>query len=281
MNILIANVGNIRRNEIKVLVETLNKKHNVTVASMATDSSYRGLSFTFQDTPIRANPVLYKEVIKNQENKKTNLPKYDGAMAYEFYSNPADAISIMLSEIMITKRPDIVICGLSNGIHMGQDIYCSSNIGMAMESVFFRVPSIAVAVERQVGGHSEESLMPAAKFIDKNIEKFAKMNLSGNTFLNINIPSVKVKGVKVTSMGRMNSLSTFQQQTDHKGDPYYWANFVDRVNASENDQSESAWFEKGYITITPLSYDATDYEAMRHWDKKVLEKVRNESEDGQ
>ena len=293
MNILIANVGNIRVNEIKCLAEVLNKKHNVTIAAMAVGSSTMGQAFSGGSNPVRVSPLLYKEVVKNTfwvavkdvkelSMNKSKLGAFDNIAAYEFYTNPADAISIMLGELMLTKRPDLVICGINNGVHFGQDIYSSSNIGMAMEAGFFRIPAIAIGVERQVGGHSEEQLAPAVKFIEKNIAAIAKLKLSTHTFLNINIPLVEkcadFKGVKVTRMGKLSQLSEYEEKTDVRGNKYYWAKNTVRENTDKDDESARAWYDKRYITITPISYDATDYKSVEDWNNGIIKKLKQESE---
>jgi len=266
VNILIANVGNIRVNEIKSLAEALNKKNKVTVLSMVSDSSHRGQAFSFRDVPVRVNPLLYKNEIP----------------AYEFHNNPADAMSVMLCEIMAHKKPDLIICGINNAVHMGQDIYCSSNIGMAMEACFFGIPTIAIGVEHRIGGHTEVELKNVITFIEKNLEKFQSMELPKHTFLNINIPDVKkyeqLKGVKVASMSKMTQLSTYIEKTDANGSKYYWADNVKRVNVDADEKFARTWFDRGYITIVPLNYDATDYTAVQHWNNKVL-KVLNISDE--
>jgi len=287
MDILIANVGNIRASEIKVLAEALNKKHRVSIISMASDSSHRGQAFSFRGAPVRVNPLLYRDImagttwVAQQKDINTlgalsdkKLAAFDSISAYEFHNNPADAISVMMCEIKAHKLPDLVICGINNGVHMGQDIYCSSNIGMAMESCFFNVPTIAVGVEHRYGGNVEADLKNAVQFIEKNVEKFADMNLPANTFLNINIPAAKtykqIKGVKVAKMSRMTQLSTYVEKIDGQGEKYYWADNVERSNEDPSEEFARTWFDRGYITIVPLNYDATDHDAVKSWNKSHI-----------
>jgi len=264
VNILIAKVGSIRLNEIKVLADALTKKHRVTIVTMAEEASHRGQAFSFRGTPVRVNPFQYKDM-----------------QVYEFYNNPADAISVMMCEIMAHRKPDLVICGISNGVHMGQDIYCSSNIGMAMEAAFFDVPSIAVGIEYRPGGHSELELKNAITFIEKNIEKFIALKLPKHTFLNINIPTVKtykqLKGVKAASMSRMSQLSAYVERTDANGDKYYWADNAERKNTDTGEEYARTWFDRGYITIVPLNYDATDYAAVKSWNDRVIKDIKKDA----
>jgi 5'-nucleotidase len=250
MNILITNVGNIRSNELRVLVDALSKKHQVTVACMAVDSSCKGQAFSLSGSPVRVNEMDYANKVK----------------AYEFYSTPADAVSIMLGEIL-TRKPDLVICGINNGIHMGQDIYHSSNVGMAMESAFFNIPSIAVGIEHKVGGHTAEECANAVKFVEKNIEAFAKFNMPTDSFLNINIPTVEkysdLHGPRITRTGPLTLINEFEEKVDPAGGKYYWAKNVKRESLDETeDLTGISAFEHGFISITPISYDSTCYETL-------------------
>lgn len=258
MHILITNVGNVRSNEIKSLALALNKKHRVTVACMAVDSSCKGQAFSYCGTPIRASSLVYHE----GKNKTERI------IAYEFHGTPADAVSIMLGEVMKHDRPDIVICGINNGVHMGQDIFCSSSIGMAMESAYFGVPAIAVGIERRIGGHDEAGLANAVKFVEKNLDKLVKMELPKHTFLNINIPTAEkytdIKGVKATRLGWVAVFSEYDKKVDHRGKEYYWTRNVEPRGESGEDTDIYEW-NNGYISITPIDYNATDFSELNRY----------------
>ena len=268
MNILIASSNSIRSNEIKALAEMLNKKHNVTIAAMAVSSPFMAQSFSFSIRPVRAECLIYKEVLKNTRGL-TNLSGYEDILAYEFYATPADAISIMLSEIMLNNKPDLVICGISNGVHLGEDIYFSSNIGIAMESSFLNAPAIAVGTEYNPGGHSVESLMPTVKFIERNLDKLANLQLPKNTFLNISIPKVdsynQLRGVKVTGLERMTLINEYLEKTDPKGQKYYWANNVNK-KGSNNPTGAKALYDDKFIVVNPINYDATNYDYLKFYE---------------
>jgi 5'-nucleotidase len=273
MKILIANVGNIRRNEIKTLAASLNKNHTVTIVSMAVESSYKGQAFSYSGSPVRANPVLYTEVLKNTSVSDTK--DFEGINAYEFYATPADAVSIALGEILAHDRPDFVIAGIGNGTHMGQDIFCSSNIGMAMEAAYFGVPSISIAIPMKVGGHTEDECKPAVKFIERNLEKLAALELPKHSFININIPAVAkyedLKGVKVTHLGWIEHLiNEFDEHTDHKGEKYYWAKNLSRETQGKEGTDIHA-FNDGFVSVTPVNYDLTDYRELEKYQKTEKE----------
>ena len=254
MNILIANVRNLESPELKILAGELAKSHRVTVCSLENSSRQRGNAFSYSGSPTK-----FKQITSYTVNGE-KIP------AYKFQGNPADMMSIMLGNVMRHKKPHIVICGISNGIALGTDVFCSSNVGMAMQAAFANVPCITVGIPAQLGGRSAEELLPAAQFIAKNIEKFAKAKLPTDTFLNISLPAVKqytdYQGVGISSMDNLTKMTRYLQKTDANGNPYYWTQMVTRESNQAAPLSPTAglsYFKKNYIIMTPLTYDCTDY----------------------
>lgn len=265
MNILIANVRNLEAPELKVLAAELAKKHTVTVCSLEGPSRQKGNAFSYSGFPIK-----FKQV-SNYLVNGTRIP------AYKFQGTPADMISVMLGNIMHHRKPQIVICGISNGISLGTDVFCSSNIGMAMQAAFSNVPCIAVGVPMQIGGHSEAELLPVAQFIAKNVEKFAKAKLPTDTFLNITIPIVKkyddYQGVGISSMDNLTKMTRYLEKVDCKGNKYYWAQLVERDSSAKAVVSPTAgmaYFKKNYIIMAPLTYNCTDQAALAEMQKEVV-----------
>ncbi|MBQ7973636.1 MAG: hypothetical protein IJ295_01610 [Clostridia bacterium] len=264
MNILIANVRNLESAELKVLAGELSKKHSVTVCSLEGSGRQKGNAFSYSGFPIK-----FKQ-ISNYTINGTRIP------AYKFQGTPADMISIMLGNIMRHRKPNIVICGISNGISLGTDVFCSSNIGMAMQAAFSNVPCLAVGVPMQLGGHKEADLLPAAQFIAKNIEKFAKAKLPTDTFLNITIPLVKkyedFQGVGISSMDNLTKMTRYLEKVDCKGNPYYWAQLVERESSSKTEVAPTAgmaYFKQNYIIMAPLTYNCTDMASLEQMRKEV------------
>ncbi len=264
MNILIANVRNLESAELKVLAAELAKKHSVTVCSLEGSNRQKGNAFSYSGFPIK-----FKQ-ISNYTLNGTRIP------AYKFQGTPADMISIMLGNIMRHRKPQLVICGISNGISLGTDVFCSSNIGMAMQAAFSNVPCIAVGVPMQMGGHKESDLLPAAQFIAKNVEKFAKAKLPTDTFLNITIPMVKkyedFQGVGISSMDNLTKMTRYLEKEDCKGNKYYWAQLVERKSsddAAEAPTAGMAYFKKNYIIMAPLTYNCTDITSLEILQKEI------------
>lgn len=254
MNILIANVRHLECPELRVLAGELAKSHRVTVCSLATASRQKGNAFSYSGFPTK-----FKQITSYQINQE-KIP------AYKFNGTPADMMSIMLGSIMKHKKPNLVICGINNGVTLGTDVFCSSNIGMAMQATFANVPCITVGVPMKVGGHSAAELQPVAEFISKNVEKFAKLKLPTDTFLNISLPLVKkyadYQGIGISSMDNLTKMTRYLEKVDCKGNKYYWTQMVERESDPETPVAPTAgmsYFKKNYIIMSPLTYDSTDY----------------------
>ena len=269
MNILITNVSNLESNEMRVFATILMKRHHVTVASTAVAEHQRGSAFSFGSSPVKFKKIGNYELAGELVD------------AYKFYGTPADTMSIMLNEVMKENRPDLVICGINNGLTLGTDTFCSSNIGMVMQAVFAGIPAIAVAVPIKLGGHSIADLIPPATFILNNAEAFKKIGKIPNTFINISCPLVPrfedYRGYGVGSMDRLTPMTTYREGTDPNGEKYFWTEFTERKTA-EGKKNEPAmglsYFEKNYIIVTPLTVDATDYRQIAKLTEKNKKGVR-------
>ena len=265
MNILIANVRNLESSQLKVLAGELAKKHTVTVCSLEGSARQKGNAFSYSGFPTK-----FKQITNYTVNGNTRIP------AYKFQGTPADMISIMLGSIMRHRKPHLVICGISNGFSLGTDVFCSSNVGMAMQATFSNIPAITVGMPMQLGGYKEAELLPAAQFIAKNVEKFVKAKLPKDTFLNITIPAVKkyedFQGVGISSMDNLTKMTRYLEKEDCRGEKYYWAQMVERESDSSTAEAPTAgmaYFKKNYIIMAPLTYNCTDVTALEQLQKEI------------
>ena len=83
-----------------------------------------------------------------------------------------------------------------------------------------------------------------------------------NFFLNINLPNRgldSLKGIKFTSQGQRAYGHEILSKKDPRGNEYHWIGGTDlsykSINGSDIDTLKS-----GYVSITPLKTDYTDYE---------------------
>ncbi|MCA9870389.1 MAG: 5'/3'-nucleotidase SurE, partial [Anaerolineae bacterium] len=183
----------------------------------------------------------------------------DGSPAYTTNGAPSDCVGLALLGA-IPNMPDLVVSGINQGGNLGHDITYSGTVAGAMEAVVGGVPSIAVSLDAR-----EWSDFRAVTGV---VVRLARAILAGglpaNTFLNVNappVPSNEVKGVLVTRLGQRVYRDVLVEREDPKGEPYYWIGGEPPTGVVE-DGTDYGAVARGYISVTPLSMDMTDYQFM-------------------
>ena len=85
--------------------------------------------------------------------------------------------------------------------------------------------------------------------------------LSPQTFLSLNVPSGTPKGFKLTVQAKRTTSMTVDERLDPRGYAYYWIE-EGRTRGSRTDRSDFQAVRDGYISVTPLQPDMTDYDAL-------------------
>lgn len=69
----------------------------------------------------------------------------DESLAYSVSGSPADSVIVGANYVMDVK-PDLVICGINQGVNISCDITSSGTVCAALEAVSLGIPSIAVSL---------------------------------------------------------------------------------------------------------------------------------------
>ena len=69
----------------------------------------------------------------------------DGSLAYSVSGTPADAVIVGVDYVM-DEKPDLVICGVNQGVNISCDITSSGTVCAALEAVSLGIPAIAVSL---------------------------------------------------------------------------------------------------------------------------------------
>jgi 5'-nucleotidase len=101
----------------------------------------------------------------------------------------------------------------------------------------------------------------AARFAVTAVRKVLEEGLPEGTLLNINIPKVEIKGVRVTRQGLKNARPVISEHIDPRGKPYYWIG-EEYFAWNSADGTDYQAIEQGYISVTPLKSDMTDHRAL-------------------
>jgi 5'-nucleotidase len=180
---------------------------------------------------------------------------------YAVSGTPTDCVLLALKEI-IKGKVDLVLSGVNRGSNAGDDITYSGTVAAAMEGVMLNVPSIALSQlcddRPQVFWETTEKLAPDL------IKKLVAAGWPPNVFINLNFPDCApgdVKGVRVCPQGKRRVNVNLTGRVDPKKRPYYWIG-GERDNEADRAGVDIDLLHKGYVTVTPLSMDLTDYQTL-------------------
>jgi len=179
---------------------------------------------------------------------------------YSVEGTPADCIYLAMKKFL-PRAPDLLVSGMNPGPNLGQqDVSYSGTVSAAVQGTFFQVPSMAVSLIADQDGdfHFRE----AAGVVHRLAQFLLQRRLPEGITLNVNIPPPPMKGVKVTKVGVKRYEPEIIEKKDPRENSYYW---IGRGNPKiiGDDETDVRAAQKGFITVTPLRIDLTDYEAMR------------------
>lgn len=239
MNILVSNDDGILAPGIGVLANACAELGRVTVVAPDREQSGTSHSLTLH-RPLR--PMRTR----------------DGA--FQVDGTPTDCVLLALGALM-PERPDFVCSGINHGPNMGEDVLYSGTVSVAMEAVTLGVPGIAFSF----AGRDPELMPTYHPILVKLLRQITAITpFPPETLLNINLPKIpgpEVKGVRVTKLGSRFFSGSLTRMTDPWGREVFWIGGGD-VTWTAGPDSDHAAVKAGYISVTPLHMDLTNYKLM-------------------
>lgn len=177
-----------------------------------------------------------------------------GVKTYSCDGNPADCVSFARC---VLKYPyDLVISGCNNGVNLGYDIIYSGTVAGASDGLIDGKKGLAISCK--VGDFdSIENVDKVLEYIYRN-KLFEKTDL-----LNVNLVK-EPKGIKLTKLGKSVYGAYYV-----KADKDTYIPKMGDVQSDPSNDSDADWtvFSNGYISITPLTIDSTDYSLLKEYKK--------------
>ena len=240
MNILITNDDGIYADGILELAKTISDIANVYIVAPHTQRSATGHAITIHD------PIMIKE--ENISNK---------IKAYSISGTPADCVKVGIESILKDIEIDLVLSGINNGANLGTDVIYSGTVSAAIEGLIQKKPSIAISYDGF--NVSSANYKNSAFYIKTIIENLiTKTNIFDDCILNINIPNDNIKGYKITKLGTREYENVIDERKSPHGKRYVWiAGKVKKLDQQEDSDIKA--IEEGYISITPINIDMTNY----------------------
>lgn len=192
--------------------------------------------------------------------------EYRNGIFYGYVVNGTPADCVKLYNELIGEKPDLLVSGINRGSNIGENIIYSGTVSAATEGICNDIPSIAVSLDSYI----DTDYSFAAKFSKKISDLVLENNkMPPKMLLNINIPDLsedKIKGVKITRQSDARFKDFFLKRTDPRGRDYYWMD-GEFVEITHCDDSDYCAVRDGYVSITPIHYDMTDYSKLSFLEK--------------
>lgn len=178
---------------------------------------------------------------------------------YSVNGTPTDCVHLGINGA-IDYAADMVVSGINAGANMGDDVLYSGTVAAAMEGRFLGKPALAVSL---VGDRHFDT---AAYWTLWVLERLLQQDLScAQTIINVNVPDVPldaIQGVRITRLGRRHMSEPVVCDRDPRGLPIYWIGPAGSA-ADEGAGTDFHAVAQGYVSITPLQIDLTDYTLMQ------------------
>jgi 5'-nucleotidase len=245
LNILCTNDDGYMAMGLQVLAEAARSLGRVTVVAPDREQSATSHSLTLHH-PLRARRAP------------------DGTLVVD--GTPTDCV-ILAVNALLDERPDFCLSGVNHGPNMGEDVLYSGTVAAAMEATVLGIPSVALSFN----GPNFESIEGWGGSLARLLPRLVRPDaLPPATLLNVNLPDIppgEVKGVRVTSLGERRYSDSLTRAEDPSGREYFWiGGGSSRWRGGEDSDFRAV--EEGYISVTPLHLDLTNYdliEEIRGW----------------
>ncbi|RMA96978.1 5'/3'-nucleotidase SurE [Hydrogenothermus marinus] len=192
------------------------------------------------------------------------IEKYKENFYYVIDGTPADCVHLGYYVILKEEKPDILVSGINTGPNLGNDIFYSGTVGAAREGTSFGIPSIALSPASSKNVDFKKIANISLKIINKVLEK----SLPKGTFLNINFPVSDIKGFRITKQGRGAYQEKIQKYISPSKETYYWIGGEESLCEICEKDSDYTAVQQGYVSITPIKLDLTDYNSIKTLESK-------------
>lgn len=239
MRILVSNDDGYFAPGITVLAEALSTLAEVTVVAPERDRSGSSNSLTL-DRPLTVRRAPNGFMFVN--------------------GTPTDCVHLAVTGFL-DALPDVIVSGINYGANMGDDTIYSGTVAAATEGFLLGIPSIAVSLVAEGGGHFET----AAQIACDIVRRFTSQPLGQPMLLNVNVPDLpraELRGTAVTRLGKRHKAEPVVKSSTPRGDVVYW------VGAAGGAQDAGVGTDfhaaaNGIVSITPLQVDLTRYSQMQ------------------
>ena len=235
MRILITNDDGVYSPGIAALAQVASRFGEVRVVAPDVEMSSASHSIT------SSRPLSYK---------RTAIA---GLEAYRVNGTPADCVTLGVS---MWDKVDVVLSGINIGGNLGNAVWHSGTLAGAKQAALLGMRGIAFsAPATDVEQPNFDALKPWAATVLESLLAAPDLCL-----VNVNFPGKAPRGTAWTKQSVRQYDGKVVPAKDPMGRTHYWYTIVPVDNTEEGTDRWA--IEQGYVSMTPLRLDLTDYEAL-------------------
>jgi 5'-nucleotidase len=252
MHILVTNDDGVWASGLLALAQEMRKLGTVTILAPDRNWSASGHVKTL-DRPLRV--------------RDTKLA--DGSAALASDGAPSDCVALAL--LGLIAPIDLVVSGINPSANISHDVTYSGTVTAAMEAVISNVNGVAISLNVTEASQDAIDYSTAAIVARRIVEHVISDGLAEGVVLNVNVPYIKeteLQGYMITRQGLRVYRDVLDKRLDPRGRPYYWIGGQAPTGIAQEGTDVGA-LAGGYVSITPLQLDLTNYKAMdtlKQWD---------------
>jgi 5'-nucleotidase len=162
---------------------------------------------------------------------------------------------------ILRSLPDLLLSGMNLGANVAINVLYSGTVAAAVEGAMLGVPSVAFSLAETEKPDFEE----AARVAREVLSLILADGVPGRTVLNVNIPGLpraRLRGIRVTHQSRTSYHELYEKRLDPWGRPYFWITGEMTRDFEQEPDADLRALMDGYVSITPVHFDLTHYQAM-------------------
>jgi 5'-nucleotidase len=179
---------------------------------------------------------------------------------YTVSGTPTDCVLAAVHSIL-EEKPDLIVSGINHGPNMGEDVHYSGTVAAALEGCILGITAMAVSLvswtPQRFDGAAEAAEVLARRLLAARGGRAALWN--------VNVPAIppgEIKGIRVTKLGSRVYNDIIVRKKDPRGKDYFWIGGGEPGWSTE-ENSDFAAVSSGFVSVTPLRIDLTDYQGMQ------------------
>ena len=238
MRILITNDDGLHASQLLPLIKWWQRHGDVTVFVPKVEQSGKSHSFQIQ-APFEVKQVELEP----------------GITVWSVDSTPADCVRIAV--LGMEMQFDLVVSGVNRGFNMGADVMYSGTVAAASEAVNLGMNALALSTNPENYDHATDALDAVWAYIQEN-DLFRY-----NGLYNVNMPA-SPKGIRITRQGG----PYFSDDFPYIGNDLYKPMGKPVWQDAGDDTLDTDATLHGYITITPMTINRTNWDVFRQLNGK-------------